>query len=157
MKQTRELDNACGLLAALHIFGNYKETIKLPKDSVLNKFFDSTTDFDQFQRAKFLENFTDLKEKHQVFANYGQSFPVEYNTNTNNYNIKEKQPIHHFISFVNLDNNLIEMDGTLDGPLLLKTNIPTGNFLIEVLKEISKRINKGIIREDLSIMILTYC
>ena len=40
MKQTRELDNACGVIAALHCVYNNQSLISLAPDSTLKNFID---------------------------------------------------------------------------------------------------------------------
>ena len=57
MKQTPDLDNACGLIAGLHLFGNNTQVIKFTKDSMIQKFFDKAMSADSLQRAKDLEDF----------------------------------------------------------------------------------------------------
>ena len=67
MKQTPDLDNACGLIAGLHLFGNNTQVIKFRKDSIIQKFFDKGMSADSLQRAKDLEDFAQFKEVHNVF------------------------------------------------------------------------------------------
>ena len=151
MKQTRELDSACGLIAALHIFGNNKDDFCLSDESILKKFFIGATTISDYQRAKYLEDFTELKLKHQAYANQGQSFlPNVHDANS------KKSVTHHYVSYANIDNNLVELDGTLPGPLIIKKKISKENFLLSVVEEIQTRINKGVVGEDLSILFLTY-
>ena len=51
MKQTPDLDNACGLIAGLHLFGNNTQVIKFTKDSIIQNFFDKAMSADSLQRA----------------------------------------------------------------------------------------------------------
>lgn len=44
MKQTGKLDNACGIIAAVHIIANNREQVVLPADSILGKFLDGTAE-----------------------------------------------------------------------------------------------------------------
>ena len=48
MKQTNKLDNACGLIAALHCFGNAKNgQMKFEKDSALEQFFEKAKNLEK--------------------------------------------------------------------------------------------------------------
>lgn len=156
MRQTRELDNACGLIAALHLFGNNMENIGIPEESILKRFFNGATNYDLFERAKFLEDFSDLKLKHQAFANQGQSYTPNLEEMNSNHVAVRREINHHFISILNYDNQMLELDGTQLGPILLKKKVSNENFLREVVEEFNKKISKGLIGEDLSILFLTY-
>ena len=63
MKQTEELDNACGVIAALHaIYNNVSDDkIALDPESVLGRFLSAIRDASPADRATALENFNDFK------------------------------------------------------------------------------------------------
>jgi hypothetical protein len=150
MKQSRDLDNACGLIAGLHIIGNNKD-ITL-KEGILKRFYKMTENYSDDERAKFLESSTELKTKHMMYSQIGQS-----QIDSVNSNVTISRPvIHHFVSFVNIGNDLVELDGTLKGPVVIKKDISENGLLDATIEEIRKRINIGVIGEDISIIYMTY-
>ena len=73
MKQTDELDNACGVIAALHaIFNNLGDgKVTLTEDSVLSNFYKSVQSSSPDERATALENYTDFKQEYRSVASQG--------------------------------------------------------------------------------------
>lgn len=144
IKQTDVLDNACGLIAALHVFGNNK--IDYEKNSILEEFFKNTQKLNYIEKAKFLENFDKFKEAHKTFSNKGQTKMEDVEN--------KKINVGHYISFIIENNNLYELDGIKDGPYLLKENVSYSNFLDETSKVIMERIKNKEIEEHVSVMIV---
>jgi hypothetical protein len=144
IKQTDVLDNACGLIAALHIFGNNK--IDYIKNSILDEFFINSKKLNYEERAKFLENYNKFKEAHKEFSNKGQTKMEDVE--------KKKINVGHYISFVIINDNLYELDGIKKGPFLLKENINYTEFLDETSKIIMKRIENKEIDENVNVMIV---
>lgn len=145
MKQTGSLDNACGVIAGIHsIFNN--PAVAITPDSILAKFKENTAARSPAQRAKVLEGAKEFKEQHKAFAMQGQSSLAA----------TQKQVTHHFISFViNESAQLIELDGTKDGPALIRENVSPETFLEAVAEEIKRRLNEGLISGQLSLLALT--
>ena len=139
MKQTSELDNACGLIAGLHLFGNNK-TIKFKDASIIKKFFDESCGVDFLKRAKTLESFSDFKEAHHEAANQGQTVLTSVDVKG------------HYISFICYQEGLIELDGLKKGPYVLKKNVKQENFMDEVTKEIMRRVQSQEVKEQISVM-----
>ena len=144
IKQTDVLDNACGLIAALHVFGNNK--IDYEKNSILEEFFKNTQKLNYIDKAKFLENFDKFKEAHKTFSNKGQTKMEDVEN--------KKMNVGHYISFIIENNNLYELDGIKDGPYLLKENVSYSNFLDETSKVIMERIKNKEIEEHVNVMIV---
>ena len=73
MKQTRELDNACGIIAALHCIYNSlsEDKIQLIPDSVLDKFYAGISNASPSERASTLENYNDFKKQYRSVASQG--------------------------------------------------------------------------------------
>lgn len=65
----------------------------------------SARDLTAEERGKLLENDTSFTDAHQSLALEGQ-------TNANN-----EEVIHHFVVFVNFNNELYELDGRKSGPI----------------------------------------
>uniref|UniRef100_A0A3Q1G8A8 ubiquitinyl hydrolase 1 n=1 Tax=Acanthochromis polyacanthus TaxID=80966 RepID=A0A3Q1G8A8_9TELE len=85
LKQT--VVNSCGTIALLHAVANNKSELSFDNDSALKKFLDDTANMSPDDRAKHLE-------KNQV-----RSDKVNF----------------HFIAFVNVDGQLYELDGKMNG------------------------------------------
>ena len=64
MKQTGELDNACGIIACIHSVLNNQDQISLEEGSILKKFADDTTGKTPLERATHLEGYNEFKEIH---------------------------------------------------------------------------------------------
>ena len=151
MKQTGQLDNACGLIAGLHLLGNSITVQDLSTgESILSKFFSKAADLNPLQKADLLNNFDELKLKHKIFASQGQTeVPTTESTS--------KPVVHHFISFININNKLIEFDGTLPGPIVIKKDTEAEDCLKSSVNELRERLQLGVIGEDMSMFFLTYC
>ena len=60
---------------------------------------------------------------------------------------------HHFVAYVvNKDKELIELDGTKKGPVVVEENVD--DVLRASIKEIKKKLENGEISESLSMMTL---
>ena len=146
MKQTRELDNACGLIASLHCFGNAKNgEFKFEPGSVLENFFNKAKNLSPLERAKLLDSDNKFKKAHVHFSEKGQ---------TDMKKEVKNDYVGHYICFMNINGKLIEFDGIKDAPSVIKENINDTNFLDETLKEIMNRINSKAINEQVNVMVV---
>ena len=75
MKQTRKLDNACGIIASIHAILNNVENknIRLDKDTVLGKYIAKASSLTPAERATLLENSNEFKMIHKEHAMQGNS------------------------------------------------------------------------------------
>lgn len=142
MYQQGKLDNACGVIAALHAVGNNK--LDLNPDSILDKFFKNCTDKLPEEICANLQDNSDFKNEHKSFASKGQS----------NLCDKQEDVKNHFVCFAIVDNNLIEFDGVIKSPMIISSNINSDNFLIKSCEEIKKRLYDKNITDNLSILYL---
>ena len=55
---------------------------------------------------------------------------------------------------MNINGKLIEFDGIKEAPSIINEKIDDSNFLDETLKEILKRINNKVIKEQANVMIV---
>jgi ubiquitin carboxyl-terminal hydrolase L3 len=146
MRQTGTLDNACGLIAALHCIGNNRHLFQLEENSILDVFYNKAASLNHEERAKLLEDYDDFKRVHKKLANEGQS-KIPQN---------DKQVTHHFVGFVHHEGRSIELDGTKGGPVVVKESTDSGLLLDDVVEEVKKRLGNKEISENLSIIVLTY-
>jgi ubiquitin carboxyl-terminal hydrolase L3 len=144
MKQEGSLDNACGLVASLHVFGNILEFLNLQEDSILGNFYTRSANANPQERCKLLEKDNKFKEMHYASAQQGQSSVPS----------TQEKVLYHYIAFVVHNNKLIELDGTLPGPILIKDNSSHESLLDDTIEELKKRIDSGVFAENLSIMLL---
>ena len=144
IKQTKELDNACGLIAALHCFGNAKNgEFEFVKDSILDEFFKSVKNKTPQEVAKLLDENEKFKQAHKCFSGKGQT------------NLKKEVKndfVGHFICFMNMNGKLVEFDGIKEAPSIIKENIDDQSFIDETFNEILKRINNKSIYEQVNVM-----
>lgn len=139
MKQTGTLDNACGIIAAIHCVLNSE--VEIATDSVLGKFKTSTKNMTPMERCIALENNVDFKEAHIKSAREGST------------NIPDTQAgvEHHFVAFIVKNGTLIELDGTKQGPHLI---CECHDVLRGSIQEIKRRLSEGEITDSLSMMTL---
>ena len=146
MKQTEKLDNACGLIASLHCFGNTKNgDPKFESGSILEEFFNKAKSLSPLERAKLLENDVNFKKAHKSFSDKGQTDMKKQVKN---------DFVGHYICFMNINGKLIEFDGIKDAPSIIKDKIDDESFLDEAMKEILKRINNNSIKEQVNVMLV---
>ncbi|XP_035493243.2 ubiquitin carboxyl-terminal hydrolase isozyme L1 isoform X1 [Scophthalmus maximus] len=103
LKQT--IVNSCGTIALLHAAANNKSKLTFDTDSALKKFLDETANMSADDRAKNLENNKAISEAHNEVAVQGQCRPEADKVN------------FHFIAFANVNGQLYEFDGRMNGPV----------------------------------------
>uniref|UniRef100_A0A3B4V8E2 Ubiquitin carboxyl-terminal hydrolase n=1 Tax=Seriola dumerili TaxID=41447 RepID=A0A3B4V8E2_SERDU len=103
LKQT--VVNSCGTIALLHAVANNKSKLTFDTDSALKKFLDETANMSANDRAKHLEKNQAISEAHNEVAVQGQCRPEADKVN------------FHFIAFVNVNGQLYEFDGRMNGPV----------------------------------------
>jgi ubiquitin carboxyl-terminal hydrolase L3 len=155
IKQSKELDHACGLIAGLHCIGN-NETIDLCESSILRNFFNMVHNKPEEAKTRILETYNDMKTKYTIYSQFGQTQAEQPENSELQPQQVKRIPIHHFISFCNIDDKLVELDGTLKGPIVLRNKIGSNELLASTVDEIRRRIHQGLIEDNISIMYLTY-
>ncbi|KAL1024022.1 hypothetical protein UPYG_G00050400 [Umbra pygmaea] len=101
MKQT--VVNSCGTVALLHAVANNPTRIEYDDGSALKKFLDETAKMTPAQRATHLEKNQAIREAHDGAAAHGQC------------RVEADKVNFHFITFVNVNGQLYELDGRLEG------------------------------------------
>jgi ubiquitin carboxyl-terminal hydrolase L3 len=146
MKQNGQLDNACGLIAALHCIGNNSNMINPIEGSIIDDYFKASVGKTDEERARLLEKSDGFKQVHIQFAMEGQSEVPQSDDQVN----------HHFIAYVHLNGNVIELDGTIKSPVVVKKGSSQDLLLDDAIEDIRKRLMTGEINEDLSIIMVNY-
>ena len=143
MYQQGKLDNACGIIAALHAVGNNK--VAITPNSILDNFFNETKGKKPDEICKILQDHKEFQEEHKVHASKGQS----------NLCDKQEDVKNHFVCFAVVDGNLVEFDGNIRNPVVIAKDVKEDNFLLSCSQEIKKRLEEKNITESLSILYLT--
>lgn len=104
MKQV--VPNACGTVALIHSIANNEDEIKLG-DGHLKQFLEDSKSLDPVQRGELLEKAEKIINLHKEIAQGGQTEAPEPETPVN----------YHFVSFIQLDNNMYELDGRKEFPI----------------------------------------
>ena len=145
MLQTGSLDNACGIVAALHAIGNNPKNINIVENSILSQFYEKCKEKTPKERSEILENFQDFKKKHEVFSKEGQSKLCNNQSDVRG----------HYIAFAILNDKLIEFDGVKGSPILLEENVKSQDFIMRVGEILKNRIKIKEITENMSMMYLS--
>nr|AAN18025.1 ubiquitin C-terminal hydrolase L1 [Danio rerio] len=103
LKQT--VVNSCGTVGLVHAVANNQDSIDFDNNSALKKFLEATSGMSPAERAKELEQNKAIQETHDAVADEGQCRPEADKVN------------FHFITFVNVNGRLYELDGRIDGPV----------------------------------------
>ncbi|XP_072332263.1 ubiquitin carboxyl-terminal hydrolase isozyme L3 isoform X1 [Scyliorhinus torazame] len=105
MKQT--ISNACGTIGLIHALANNRDKLEFETNSVMKTFLDNSTSLNPEEKAKYLENDESIRVTHEFSAQEGQ---------TEAPSLDEKVDLH-FITFVNVDGYLYELDGRKPFPI----------------------------------------
>lgn len=103
LKQT--VVNSCGTVGLIHAVANNQDTIDFDNNSALKNFLEATSKMSAAERAKELEKNKVIHETHDGVADEGECRPEADKVN------------FHFITFVNVNGQLYELDGRVDGPV----------------------------------------
>lgn len=103
LKQT--VVNSCGTVGLIHSVANNQDSIDFDNNSALKSFLDATSGMSAAERAKELEKNKAIHETHDAVADEGQCRPEPDKVN------------FHFITFVNVNGQLYELDGRIGGPV----------------------------------------
>ena len=139
MKQTPKLDNACGLIAGLHILGN--SNVKFKEGSFLEEFYKKSEGKKWDEIPELLEKNKKFQEIHSEHAEKGQT------------HLSGEQVKAHYIGFIYQNNSVIELDGIKNGPYLIKKDVKSEDFLDIVTKEILRRVQEKEIKEQISVLL----
>ncbi|KAK9499766.1 hypothetical protein O3M35_002742 [Rhynocoris fuscipes] len=102
----QKISNSCGTVALVHCIANNQDEIQLG-DGFLKQFLEDTKSMTPEERGAAFESNTSFAASHQDLALEGQTeVPSEDNP-----------PIHHFVTFIEKDGTLYELDGRKSFPI----------------------------------------
>nr|CDS29084.1 recombining binding protein suppressor of [Hymenolepis microstoma] len=142
MKQT--IHNACGTIAIIHALANNKDVFDIKSVPWLSQFLDKTNVCSPKHRGLALENEEELSEIHESCAQEGQTEAPD----------SESRIDLHFITFINANGHLIELDGRKDGPIL-HGDTSSATFLADACKVVDKFMARDPNNLNFSLMALT--
>lgn len=119
LKQT--VVNSCGTVGLLHAVANNQDKMKFDSDSALKTFLEATANMSAADRAKELEKNKAIQTTHDEVAADGQC------------RVEEGKVNFHFITFVNVNGQLYELDGRMDGPVNHGAT-KDGSFIMDAAK-----------------------
>ncbi|EFA84077.1 peptidase C12 family protein [Heterostelium album PN500] len=125
------IGNACGTIGVVHSVLNNANVIKF-KDGFFKNFLNTTTNLNVEQRATALALNTEIEKSHEISALQGQSSVPD----------EDEPVILHFVSFVNVDGHLYELDGRKPFPINHSTTTEA-TFLEDVSKVLQKMIEEN--------------
>ena len=133
IKQIKELDSCCCLIALLHAIGNNLDKVTLKPNFPLTTFFERTRTMAADERAQVLLNDQKIHEAHEEIAKQGQTEMLD-----------SGRVGHHYIAYiVSNDNKLYEMNGSTKGPQAkFLGELATQSFFSCVTREITRRVNE---------------
>ena len=109
----------------------------------MDKYYKETQGKTPEECCTILENSVDFKNEHKGFANQGQSAVAA----------TQEEVKAHFIAFViNENKQLIELDGMKKGPNVIAEG--QTDVLRATIKEIQRRLEAGVITDQLNMMTL---
>jgi ubiquitin carboxyl-terminal hydrolase L3 len=145
MKQSEALDNACGLIAIMHALGHNYTSFNIHPDTIYGKYFNAVKSLNWVDRATVLENSEEFKACHYEFSEQGQSNLLQ----------EQNEVKNHFVCFVFYDGNLVELDGMLNGPRVVKEGIMFEELLDSSIEIVKKRLENQNITENVALMFLS--
>lgn len=132
IRQIDQLDNSCGLLAALHSILNTEAAID--DDSLMKRLKQGITGKNPIESAHWLISNEELNSAHNNFASEGQSERTD-------------EPTHHFVAFIP---GLTLIDGMKESPL--KLGNPGEDFSLDVFAQVQRVLEAGKIGQDMSLI-----
>ena len=133
----QRIGNACGTIGILHTLGNLSNTMSemtIQPNSWLQEFYSTTANSSPVEKAEILESNDDIEKHHD------ESTSNTALNQTSRGNIQDKV-LTHFISVMNVNNVIYELDGRKTGP------IPHGStteerFLFDGMKVVKKFMDR---------------
>ena len=122
------MDNACGTIAVIHSLLNNRDIIGLSGASApIEEYYQRTKDKEYKERGVALDGDPKIAEIHNSMVSMGQSRPVSCD-----------KICHHFVSLVERDRHLVELDGAYnDGPHVVEEI--EGDFLESAVEFIKNK------------------
>jgi ubiquitin carboxyl-terminal hydrolase L3 len=115
----QSVGNACGSIAVIHSIANNLEKFQLDAHKPLAQFLETTKLMTPEQRAEHLKHAMDMATANDTMAEEGESRVIDRDEHVN----------LHFVCFVNVNNELYELDGRHPHPIKHSVQLQPGETL----------------------------
>jgi ubiquitin carboxyl-terminal hydrolase L3 len=133
----QRIGNACGTIGILHALANIPESLKvaaIPADSWLGKFYASCpAEYSSVRKAEILEGDKEIESKHDAATHDEQ--------NQTDRGAIDDELETHFVTIVNVNGYLYELDGRKEKPVQHGETTPE-TFLKDSAKVVQKFIDR---------------
>lgn len=127
------ITNACATQAILSVLMNIDEKIDIgPHLQELKSF---TQLMDPYMKGLAISNCEKVKEEHNKFAR-----PIVFQFEKNESQTEEGE-IFHFVAYLHFKNSIYELDGLREGPILIKENVNSDEWVQKLTPVIYERIS----------------
>ncbi|GFN94223.1 ubiquitin carboxyl-terminal hydrolase [Plakobranchus ocellatus] len=142
-KQT--IGNACGTVAIVHALANNQKQITFDESKHFKTFLEMTQAMNAEDKAKYLEKDEQMGAAHEDCAQEGDTQAPSVDEHVKS----------HFVTFVNCNGNLYELDGRKDGPVFHgQTN--ADSFLEDAVDVVKKFIARDPDNVNFNVMALVH-
>ena len=128
----QEVQNACATQAILGILLNNED--KLDIGDTLKELKSFSKEMDPATRGLAISNSEKIRVEHNKFS-HPEPFIF---TKTKAH---DGDDVFHFVAYIHFKNNIYEIDGLQNGPILIKDNVKNEDWIKEVKPSILNRIN----------------
>ncbi|XP_043465244.1 ubiquitin carboxyl-terminal hydrolase-like [Leptopilina heterotoma] len=134
------ISNACGTIALIHSLANNVDKLDL-QDGMLKSFLEETKNLSPTERGERLMSAGDIADTHKEFAREGQTEVPD-------------ESYHHFVTFVEKDGHIYELDGRRDGPINHGVSSPS-TFLEDAARVCKEYMKRNPDEMGFSVLVLT--
>jgi ubiquitin carboxyl-terminal hydrolase L5 len=125
--------NACATQAILAILMNNEDKLELGQDLMELKNF--TRGMDPYMKGLTISNCERIRLEHNKFS---RPEPFVFNQNKQS---SEKEDVFHFVAYLHSKNNIYEIDGLKEGPILIAENVENKNWITHLKPSIINRVS----------------
>ena len=125
--------NACATQALLGILMNNDDNIEIGSDLTELKSF--TKLMDPYMKGLCISNCEKVRIEHNKFA---KPEPFVFSQKRK---ATEEDEVFHYVSYIHFKNNIYEIDGLQEGPILLAENVSPASWIDKLKPIILNRIN----------------
>lgn len=127
------ITNACATQAILAILMNNDDKLEIGND--LNELKNFTKLMDPYMKGLSISNSEKIRSEHNKFA---KPEPFIF---TQKQKSGEDDDVFHFVAYLHFKDNIYEIDGLKDGPILIVEGVENRNWIESVKPAIINRIN----------------
>jgi ubiquitin carboxyl-terminal hydrolase L5 len=126
--------NACATQAILGILMNNDDLLDIGSD--LSELKSFTKLMDPYMKGLCISNCEKVRIEHNKFAK-----PEPFVFSQKKKKVTEEDEVFHYVSYIHFKNNIYEIDGLQEGPILLAENVNKNDWIDKLKPMILERIN----------------